>query len=568
MTTPSSKAVVAAGQTLQQLIDQFTDPFAFLRELIQNSIDAGTTRVDVEMEFRPYEESETEEDPKGIWILHVIDTGCGMNREIIDTRLTRLFSSSKENDFTTVGKFGIGFVSIFALNPKAVIVDTGRDGEYWRIFFKEDKTFDRIILNQPIEGTHIRLIKEISKSTYEEYYKRSRNTIIFWCKHVETEIYFDGELINQEFSLNAPYSVHYQVPGTSIVVAPSSEKEPFYGFYNQGLTLEEGRKTFIPGVQFKINSRYLEHTLTRDTIIQDDNYHKAMQLLQDTVRGPLCTKLFQEAAKGKDQRLYRYLIPHLHLYNRPYETSKRPHIPLCQGSSVPYLDLPAHLAKRPLIPTLQGKLISIAELNERAYKDQEIFWDHTTSPVTTKLAQEGIPVIKWEGEQIQPELGAFLRSIIGHETPLLRANESWALPTPIDNLPPSHQKLIQQAVDILHKAGCPYKEVVPADFMYPESTVGDRLYLIQKKRGKLIRIKKQEKEGGWNFLTNLLFGKSKGKILLLNVKHDLIAPHFDLMERHPKLAAYLLAKAITLDDGLDPVTDTRLIEAALSFGSP
>mgnify|MGYP000890693624 CR=1 FL=1 len=100
---------IEAGDTLDNLVDQFSDPFAFLRELVQNSIDAGSHRVDIEFEFTPHQEGN-----RGVFVLHVNDTGEGMTREIIDTKLTRLFSSAKEDDYTKIGKFGIGFVSIFA----------------------------------------------------------------------------------------------------------------------------------------------------------------------------------------------------------------------------------------------------------------------------------------------------------------------------------------------------------------------------------------------------------------------------------------------------------------------
>jgi hypothetical protein len=58
-----------------------------------------------------------------------------MNREIIEKQLTRLFSSAKDGDRTKIGKFGIGFVSVFAIDPHIVCVDTSRDGEHWRVLF-------------------------------------------------------------------------------------------------------------------------------------------------------------------------------------------------------------------------------------------------------------------------------------------------------------------------------------------------------------------------------------------------------------------------------------------------
>ena len=45
-----------------------------------------------------------------------------MDEQIIDNELTRLFSSSKEDDLTKIGKFGIGFTSIFAIQPESRIV--------------------------------------------------------------------------------------------------------------------------------------------------------------------------------------------------------------------------------------------------------------------------------------------------------------------------------------------------------------------------------------------------------------------------------------------------------------
>ncbi len=213
---------IEAGDTLDNLVQQFSDQFAFLRELVQNSIDAGSGRVDIDFEYTPNKDNE-----KGVFVLHINDTGEGMTREVIDTKLTRLFSSSKEDDFTKIGKFGIGFVSIFALKPKAVFVDTGKDGEYWRIYFKEDRTFDRLVLPRPVEGTQIKWIKELTPKENENYRIESRKTLTKWCKHAEAEVYVDGELINQQFDLPHKLAVSLEGQGTYISAAPSGSDRPF-----------------------------------------------------------------------------------------------------------------------------------------------------------------------------------------------------------------------------------------------------------------------------------------------------------------------------------------------------
>ena len=116
MRTSSEPSVASA---LEHLINQFSDPLSFYRELIQNAVDAGSREVDVWLEYK-----KGAADGEGAMIIHVDDFGEGMNREIIEGRLTRLFSSGKDGDFTKIGRFGIGFVSIFAIEPDAVSLDT------------------------------------------------------------------------------------------------------------------------------------------------------------------------------------------------------------------------------------------------------------------------------------------------------------------------------------------------------------------------------------------------------------------------------------------------------------
>lgn len=258
----------AASQALEQLVTQFSDPLAFLRELVQNSLDAATELIEVEVEY--------DEQAKGC-VIRVRDTGVGMDRDIIDTKLTRLFSSSKENDLTKIGKFGIGFVSIFAIEPQLVVLETGRDGESWRIIFHQDRSFERRQLDSPVEGTSVSVFTSLKASELPKLQKDCLATVAFWCRHSEVEIHFNGKRVNEPFQLpDTLVSYHHQVEGTDAVVAASLEANGFQGYYNRGLTLLEGLGSPLPHVSFKLRSRYLEHTLTRDNIIHDEGYEKAL----------------------------------------------------------------------------------------------------------------------------------------------------------------------------------------------------------------------------------------------------------------------------------------------------
>lgn len=519
---------IEAGDTLDNLVDQFSDPFAFLRELVQNSIDAGSHRIDVEFEFTPHQEGN-----RGVFVLHVNDTGEGMTREIIDTKLTRLFSSAKEDDYTKIGKFGIGFVSIFALRPKAVFLDTGRDGEFWRLHFKEDRTFDRYVLPRPVEGTQIKFIKELTPQENEEYKARALRTLKLWCKHAESEIYVDGELINEPFELQHPLAVSHEALGTTISACPTFEERPFFGFYNRGLTLAEGQEAVVPGVAFKIRSRYLEHTLTRDNVIKDKNYEKAMAILREAVDKSLKPALFKAAEQQSNDEILGYLAYHL-------------------------AKLPEKLEQAYIFPTFGKRNASIREIKREAAKYKELLYDEQSNVVVQRLIDDGRIVIRWQGPKAEPGLGQMLRIL---KVNVVAANSVYACPTVLTALPEAQEKLIKSAMSLLHQAGSPYRKVVAGNFHYPGSAVKDSIYLPCDKPTELIRLDKKARQG----IFQRLFGWNKDTTVLLNVAHELIEPHFRLKREYQKVGPIMLATAIITDDGLPPETVTKLLEAALKL---
>lgn len=113
-----------------------------LRELLQNALDAvaalralgglGPEEGEIEVALEP------EDDTEQWWVLSVTDTGIGMSRYVLSNVLidfgNSLWSSDalreelpglSKADFTPVGKFGIGFYSVFMLG-KEVVVTTRR----------------------------------------------------------------------------------------------------------------------------------------------------------------------------------------------------------------------------------------------------------------------------------------------------------------------------------------------------------------------------------------------------------------------------------------------------------
>ena len=279
MAHPVSNEAIHVGEALETLVHQFADPWSFLRELIQNAIDAGSQEIDVRIDHEP------DDDPAepGMLIVEIVDTGEGMDRQIIDTRLTRLFSSSKEGDYTKIGRFGIGFVSVFAIDPELVCVDTGRNGEFWRVLFKRDRSFERIVLEQPTEGTTVRLYKRGDEADLAEARERTRTTLEYWCKHARVEIRLDGELISRPLELRGHCVIEHHEEDTQLLLAYVTQREALRGYYHGGLTLHEEHDDRLPHIAIKIDSRYLEHTLTRDNVIRDDRHRLLVVVVADHI---------------------------------------------------------------------------------------------------------------------------------------------------------------------------------------------------------------------------------------------------------------------------------------------
>ena len=319
-----------------------------------------------------------------------------MNEAIIDGQLTKLFSSTKEDDLTKIGKFGIGFVSVFALRPRGVLIQTGRGGEYWEILFHEDRSFSKTAIDVPVEGTQITIFIEDDRHRYNELVQDSRKTLKHWCAHSETEITFedrsdldsDGpEMINQPLHLDGHCLTTVSQPGTDIVLAYHSE--PLYGFYNKGLTLlqtRDGTQALdalaerMKYIGVKIKSRYLEHTLSRETILKDKNYEKAIALIEEAVDGPLFDSLVgrieelacEEKLSNSDFEEYLTLLGVL-----SYE-------PVSQLKQV---------QKRKLIRVFGSDAKSLEQLCDQFEKQGRLFVSGEESSLTVRLLQSGISVI-------------------------------------------------------------------------------------------------------------------------------------------------------------------------------
>ena len=523
---------------LQDLVNQFSDPMSFLRELIQNSIDAGSGEIDIRVEFSPDASSGT-----GLMTVFIEDFGEGMNREIIETKLTRLFSSGKDDDYTKIGRFGIGFVSIFAIEPQAVCVDTGRGGEYWRVLFKQDRTFDLIRLDQPLEGTQIRIFKQMTASQVETFRQRTREVVSYWCKHVHVPIYVEGEQINQAFDLDSDCKILFEEEGTRAVMGFVTESRAPYGFYNRGLTLKEGDESEWPYVALKIDSRYLEHTLTRDQVLKDRHYHKAHRLLETMATEQLPEQLLTllegraRAKRGADPE-YDALLWHLVRWSKGWgelEGNRR--------------------ERREIIPTLYAQPVSVHECARR-HKKGEFLITPTRTHLTDALQNSHL-IVQAIPSTVNDPIFALLFDYLGGRPPIV--DDVWVLPaSSMQDRAPGADALKRSVGSLLGALGGACEQIVLMDFDYLEqgrSPIREKLALCAHSVENPLRRSDFPKFDREQLV--------KTRVLALNGSDERITNLLQMARKEPEWAAFTLCKMLLLERGLRAEDDAALVTRAI-----
>ena len=299
------------GGIVDDLIQQFADPLAFYRELVQNAIDAGSETIEIRLSHRDNEMRVT-----------VSDRGEGMSSKVIEEKLLVLFRSGKEGLADKIGKFGVGFVSVLALEPSRVVVQTTRgDGRAFTLHLFADHQYELFeSASNRGSGTTVTLEIPMTGRKVSSFIKRSRRSLRRWCRHAKVPIQLvvqrqrkrsEPERIDEPLQLdNVLASVHHRRGKTEVVVGlPPADARPYAGFFNQGLTLFETQELFgaaLSGVHFKVQDARLEHTLSRDNIRRDRAFRAALKVVQETLDKKLPAVILEQLKANAGRKLSHY----------------------------------------------------------------------------------------------------------------------------------------------------------------------------------------------------------------------------------------------------------------------
>ena len=167
---------------------------------------------------------------------------------------------------------------------------------------------------------------------------------------------------------------------------------PSYGFYNRGLALARssvgedllGAWSFRFGrIAFKIKSRYLEHTLSRETVLKDANYDKALALLLAAADGPL-----RETLLARLEALAALPVWGL------AELSEWGRLAWHLILDDPEVLLQAR--ERPLLRTVGGRAVSLAAVEAALQRDGRVLLSDAATGLTERLDALGVPVLLGE----------------------------------------------------------------------------------------------------------------------------------------------------------------------------
>lgn len=355
------------------IIEQFADRYAFYRELIQNSIDANTESIEVTLRY---------DDSRKILTVAVEDHGDGMPREIIEDGLLVLFKSTKENDDSKIGKFGIGFVSVLAVEPGVVRVISSHGGIRYTLHLYPDFSYELFDSGRTTKtGTTVELEVPIEPEKVQDFVMASWRALNRWCRHATVMITmsasgpggskFKSERVDRPLALDgALAAVQRSTTDGQISAVVGLTERPYAAFFNHGLLLFETNEPLLGKLSFVIQDGRLGHTLSRDNVRRDDNFDTALDFVRDLASWlpAEIVRKFHEALHHSEQGVYQRLATTVHR----------------AGISIGHDEWPL-----PLMDPIGSKTSTSVD----SYRDGGRWTADRRSPLTTAMAAAGIPVV-------------------------------------------------------------------------------------------------------------------------------------------------------------------------------
>jgi hypothetical protein len=374
-----------------------------------------------------------------------------------------------------------------------------------------------------------------------------------WCKHARVEVRLFGETLSRPMTLAGPVVIEHEEEGTKVVLAYVPERAGLRGYYHGGLTLHEEHDDRLAHVAFKIDSRFLEHTLTRDNVLRDDNYEKAMAIVARLAAGPLVDALFatleQRIAAGHDDPEVAQLLVWAEHVVREWTTQPD------AGSWWRARSRPAWL-ERAVLPQLGGPPRSLAQLRELP-RGRGVHHGREPSRISELLLARGDLVLACERGDALASMVTLARGPASALVLVPLDELCTVVPLPADQRE-AWQPLLRSMAALLELRRYRVAAIELGQLIGP--ALEGRVAITQSSLGELTPVVEAGR------LNSGLLGERR--VLVLAADHPTLVQLRELAEREPELAAYLALKLVFLtyppgDAELDFVAlDHQLVGAA------
>ncbi len=276
------------------LSKQFANPEDCLRELVQNAVDADSPQVNI-----TYAHSQLDETNAKLEVT-VEDFGTGMTHKHRDDFFLTLFRSSKEDDDSKIGKYGIGISSVFALGLDEFITEScglnpkTKEHESWRLHIKDISSEPCYAFSDGNQrkGTKITLVRTVNKDNLETHIAKVQERVAYFCERLSVPIYVQGVMINKPFDIDTRMKVSGTGNGFEFVMGVGNAGGPIYELSNHRLLLERGTYYFWEferdddfdlgdsKVAVLVSSSGFRHTPARDKVIRGKYFDSVGMELQ------------------------------------------------------------------------------------------------------------------------------------------------------------------------------------------------------------------------------------------------------------------------------------------------
>lgn len=308
----------------------YPDSYAFIRELIQNSVDACNRIKEKHTHLTP--KITINIDAAGNYI-EVVDEGDGMSKSIIKNHFSVLGKSISQefNDnsgkFNLISKFGIGFISTFIVAEKVVVSTKSEEDDH--IMFEIEDVFTGFKYistsgkdEKTSSGTSVRVYLKKGFDTNAAY-----ENVRKYCRHIENlEINFNSSIVKIDERWNVEDSTFKY-----------SDKNPRYevrlGFGNSGKYIMASYCGFLIttypspllpyrcpvhiGGEINFFPKAIDFDISRTNIIPTGKSESCKREISLAIK-----KLFRDILENKPQNQYQFVVNYLHYYLQNYDANR------------------------------------------------------------------------------------------------------------------------------------------------------------------------------------------------------------------------------------------------------